>query len=254
MTQRIALGLQYDGSQYHGWQIQPHQNTVQLQVQHALSQIANTPIHITCAGRTDVGVHAKEQVIHFDTEVERSFDAWQRGTNSLLPSDIAIQWARRVSDSFHARFSAIDRSYEYIIYNAPIRSALYARNTTWHHIPLDHTLMASGAQHLLGTHDFSAFRDADCQAKTPIRTVTNVTVVRENEFIKINITANAFLHHMVRNIVGILLPIGAGLKSPVWVLDVLNTKDRKQAGITAPSQGLTLTKVGYPQEWFLGSN
>jgi tRNA pseudouridine38-40 synthase len=245
MIQRIALGIEYDGSGYHGWQIQPDQNTVQGQLQRALSQIANTPIQITCAGRTDVGVHAKGQVVHFDTPIYRPLDTWIRGTNSVLPTDIVVQWARTVPETFHARFSAISRSYEYIIYNAPIRSALYARHTTWHRHPLDHVLMAQAAQFLLGTHDFSAFRDSDCQAKTATRTIQILTITRDGDFIKINITANAFLHHMVRNIVGVLLPIGAGFKSPLWAQEVLASCDRKQAGITAQPQGLTLINVGY---------
>lgn len=246
MNQRIALGIEYDGSSYHGWQIQPQQNTVEGQLERALSQIADVPINVTCAGRTDVGVHAKGQVVHFDTPIERPLETWVRGANSVLPPDIVVQWARTVPDTFHARFSAINRSYEYIIYNAPIRSALYARQSTWYRHPLNHDLMAQAAQFLLGTHDFTAFRDADCQAKTSVRTITRLTVTRKDAFVKINITANAFLHHMVRNIVGVLLPIGAGFKAPEWAKEVLESRDRKQAGVTALSQGLTLMEVGYP--------
>jgi tRNA pseudouridine38-40 synthase len=242
---RIALGIEYDGSHYHGWQIQPDQNTVEGQLERALSKIADMPINVVCAGRTDVGVHSKGQVVHFDTALTRDLDAWVRGTNSKLPSDIVVQWASVVPENFHARFSALSRSYEYIIYNAPIRSPLYARHATWHRYPLDHVLMAQAAHYLIGTHDFSAFRDSNCQAKTATRTILALSVVREHAFIKINITANAFLHHMVRNIIGVLLPIGAGFKSPQWALEVLKSKDRKQGGVTAPSQGLTLMAVAY---------
>ncbi|HLF67111.1 MAG TPA: tRNA pseudouridine(38-40) synthase TruA [Gammaproteobacteria bacterium] len=244
-THRIALGIEYDGSAYHGWQIQPTQNTVEGQINRALTQIANTPIKVTCAGRTDVGVHAKGQVAHFDTHAERPLDAWVRGVNSLLPPDIAIQWARIVPDTFHARFSAKSRSYRYVIYNMPTRSALYARQMTWYRHPLNHVLMNEAAQYFIGTHDFSALRDADCQAKTPIRTISKIDISRADEFITVHITANAFLHHMVRNLMGVLLPIGSGLQPPRWADEVLKGKDRKQAGITAPSQGLTLMAVEY---------
>lgn len=245
MNHRIALGIEYDGSQYHGWQIQPDQNTVQGQLQRALSQIADEKIEVVCAGRTDVGVHAKGQVVHFDTEVDRPLDAWLRGTNSLLPQDINVQWAKNVSNDFHARYCAKSRSYEYIIYNAPVRSALYARMSTWYRYALNEKLMQEASQYLLGEHDFSAFRDADCQAKTATRNIQILTVERKGDFIHINITANAFLHHMVRNIIGVLLPIGAGLKTPQWAQEVLNSRDRKQAGITALPQGLTLLSVRY---------
>ncbi len=249
MHTRIALGIEYEGSAYHGWQIQPNQNTVQGQLHRALSQVADMPVEVVCAGRTDVGVHAKGQVVHFDTTVKRSLDAWVRGANSFLPKDIVVQWARDVPDTFHARYSAKSRSYEYVIYNHPTRSALYARFTTWHRYPLNHKLMSEAAQYLIGTHDFSAFRDADCQAKTPTRTIQALTITRDNDFIKISITANAFLHHMVRNIVGVLLPIGAGQKPITWAKEVLESRDRKQAGITAPSQGLTLMQVNYELEF-----
>ncbi len=244
-TYRIALGIEYDGCGYHGWQIQPTQNTVEGQVTRALSKIANTPIKITCAGRTDVGVHALGQVVHFDTDVERPLDAWVRGTNSFLPPDIAIQWAREVPVTFHARFSAKSRSYRYVIYNVPTRSALYARQTTWHRKPLNHHLMKEAAHYFIGTHDFSALRDADCQAKSPVRTVTQLDIDRDGDFITVHITANAFLHHMVRNVIGVLLPIGEGIQPPAWAKAVLTSVDRKQAGITAPSQGLTLMTVAY---------
>lgn len=246
MIYRIALCVEYDGSNYHGWQIQPQQNTVAGQLNRALSKIANEPILTVCAGRTDVGVHAKGQVVHFDTQALRSLDAWVRGTNSLLPPDIAVQWAKVVDENFHARFSAMSRSYQYIIYNSPVRSAVYARYTSFHAKPLNHELMAQASQYFLGTHDFSALRDAQCQAKSPIRTILALNVSREGDFIKINITANAFLHHMVRNIVGVLLPIGEGVHPPIWAKEILLNRDRKQAGITALSNGLTFMQVEYP--------
>ncbi|MFA6037109.1 MAG: tRNA pseudouridine(38-40) synthase TruA [Legionellales bacterium] len=245
MNQRIALGIEYDGSGYHGWQIQPNQNTVEGQLERALSKIADSPINVTCAGRTDVGVHALGQVVHFDSPVDRPLDNWVRGTNTMLPADIVVKWAKIVPKDFHARFSAQSRSYEYVIYNAPIRSALYAHNTTWHRLPLNHELMNLAAQYLIGMHDFSAFRDSQCQAKTATRTIIALTLTRDGQFVKMNITANAFLHHMVRNIIGVLLPIGAGLKEPIWAKEVLESRDRTIAGITAPSQGLTLVAVQY---------
>jgi tRNA pseudouridine38-40 synthase len=246
MTYRIALGIEYDGSGYHGWQIQPQQNTVAGQLNRALSQIADEPILTVCAGRTDVGVHAKGQVVHFDTKAVRSLDAWVRGTNSFLPKDIAVQWAKVVDENFHARFSALSRSYQYIIYNAPVRSAVYARSSSFYAKPLNHEWMAMAAQYFIGTHDFSALRDSQCQAKTPVRTISELTVLRDGPFIKVNITANAFLHHMVRNIIGVLLPIGAGEKPPIWAQEILQQRDRKQAGITALPNGLTLMHVNYP--------
>lgn len=242
---RIVLSLQYRGTDYSGWQKQPGLITVQETVEQALSKLADQPITVYCAGRTDAGVHAREQVIHFDTNAERSLNAWVQGTNSYLPDTVSVNWARRTDDSFHARFSAVFRRYQYKIYNAPSRSALLSLSTTWHMRALDVEPMKIAAQALLGQHDFQSFRSSDCQAKTSIRHIMELTIDQNGPLIILDIKGNAFLHHMIRNIMGVLLPIGEGKKPAQWAADVLASKNRSVAGVTASPNGLCLYEVGY---------
>lgn len=243
---RIALVLEYDGSEYHGWQAQTGLRTVQHVVECALSRVADREISIVCAGRTDTGVHALKQVIHFDANVTRSTRAWIYGTNACLPKDICIKWGREMPEDFHARYSALSRSYRYVIYNASIRPALERRHVTWQYRQLNHKLMHEAAQFLIGEHDFTSFRSVECQSNSAMRNVHRVEVTREADKVIIDITANAFLHHMVRNIAGVLMAVGMG-KSPVsWAKSVLEAKDRRQGAETAPAYGLYLVNVAYP--------
>lgn len=246
---RIALGIEYNGTNYHGWQIQPNLSTVQLQVESALSKIANHSVNITCAGRTDVGVHAFEQVVHFDSDAIRQTHSWFIGANNYLPPDIRVQWAKVVTNDFHARFSALSRSYRYFIYNKPINSAHYYRKATWYPRKLNVELMHEAGQFLLGEHDFSSFRGTDCQSKSTKRCVTLLSVKRNNSMIVIDIKANAFLMHMVRNIVGVLIAIGIGKKPPIWAKEVLLACDRKVAAVTASAEGLYFMHVEYPEKF-----
>jgi tRNA pseudouridine38-40 synthase len=247
---RIAIGVSYDGSAYHGWQTQqPGVASVQSEVEAALSFVADHPVRVVCAGRTDAGVHATAQVIHFDTDALRSERAWLHGANNRLPAGIALQWARAVPESFHARYSAFARRYRYVILNTPVRPSLYARQVTWNHRPLDIARMRMAARHLVGEHDFSSFRAVGCQAKTPVREVTHLELVRQGPLILLDIRANAFLHHMVRNIAGVLMAVGAGKQEPGWVAEVLALRDRRQGGVTAPAYGLYLVAVEYPPEF-----
>lgn len=246
MMKRIALGIEYIGTAYHGWQSQTDLNTIQGQLEQALSRVANMPITVKCAGRTDSGVHSLGQVIHFDTEVIRTERAWTMGANAYLPHDIRVQWAKEVDNTFHARFSALSRRYNYYIYNQPIRSALLHKRATWHYYNLNLDLMRQGAKHLLGKHDFSAFRSIECQAKTTIREIQTLTLEQQNNLICMDIKANAFLHHMVRNIIGVLYKVGEGIHPPEWVKEVLESRCRQIAGITAPADGLYLVEVEYP--------
>lgn len=246
---RIALALEYDGSQYHGWQAQTGLHTVQQAVEHALSRVADSPVTVVCAGRTDTGVHATNQVIHFDCEKERNVRAWIHGANSFLPKDICIKWGKEMPAEFHARFSAVARRYRYIIYNAPIRPALLRSNVTWQYRQLDHRLMHQAAQCLTGENDFTSFRSVECQSNTPMRTVNQLLVTRSGELVIIDIIANAFLHHMVRNIAGVLIAVGSGKHPVSWVEEVLKAKDRRLGAETAPSYGLYLVHVNYPPEF-----
>lgn len=247
---RTALGVEYDGSDFRGWQIQNHEvRTVQGCLEQALSRIANSPIKTICAGRTDAGVHAIGQVVHFDTEAQRAARSWILGSNANLPPDISVLWACSVSESFHARFSALERHYRYVILNRPYRSALQRRRATWYYKPLHAELMAEAALHLLGEHDFTSFRSIGCQAKSPVRVVQALTVERRKDFIVLEAEANGFLHHMVRNIAGVLMAIGSGKRPTQWARDVLEKRNRACGGVTAPAEGLYLTGVRYADKF-----
>jgi len=242
---RIALGIEYDGSRFLGWQTQAGGGTVQDALQAALATIAGEPVAVTCAGRTDRGVHARGQVVHFDTAAARPETAWVRGVNAVLPESVAVLWSRRVPDDFHARYSAIARTYRYVLLNRAVRPALSARYAGWMHAPLDIDTMREAAGMLAGEHDFSAFRAAECQAKTPVRTLHLLDVEQRGERIDFVLRANAFLHHMVRNIVGTLVYVGKGRQRPGWAREVLESRDRARAAPTFPPEGLYLEAVEY---------
>lgn len=244
--QKIAIGIEYNGTNYSGWQSQSNLMTVQGAIEAALSQVADHPVSVVCAGRTDAGVHALGQVAHFESNAERSLSNWVRGGNVNLPASISIRWAKWVDNDFHARFSAQARRYHYLIYNHPVRSSVFQAHATGWHRPLNEIGMQEAARCLLGQHDFSSFRAINCQAKTSIRTISLLEVTRWGDFVRIDIKANAFLHHMVRNIAGVLIAIGEGKRPPEWAQAVLSVRDRKEAGITAPSRGLCLVEVEYP--------
>ncbi|MGR9114353.1 MAG: tRNA pseudouridine(38-40) synthase TruA [Gammaproteobacteria bacterium] len=246
---RIVLGIEYDGSAFFGWQQQTGRRTVQDELEKALSKIADEPIKVICAGRTDAGVHAFEQVVHFDTQAERALHAWLMGGNSKLPDDVRIIWAKAAVDDFHARYSAIARFYRYIILNRPMKSALLRKQVTWCYFPLDEEKMHRAAQHLVGDHDFSSFRAQGCQSKSPRRIMHFIEVYREQDKVIIDISANAFVHHMVRNIAGVLMEIGMGKQTVGWPRELLEIKDRDQAGVTAPPDGLYLGGVFYPEHY-----
>jgi tRNA pseudouridine38-40 synthase len=246
---RYALGVQYDGKNYSGWQRQINATAVQEKVEQALSKIADEPIEVICAGRTDTGVNAINQIIHFDTLKQRKDIAWTLGVNTHLPSDIAISWVREVSDDFHARFSATARQYRYIIYNHPIRSAILSHGIShWHH-ELNEQLMQEGAQYLIGKNDFTSFRTVHCQSHSAVRTIEHCNVSRQGRYVIVDIKANAFLHHMVRNVVGSLFRVGQGQESPIWMKEVLLAKNRCLAGVTAPPEGLYFVDVDYPSHF-----
>jgi tRNA pseudouridine38-40 synthase len=248
---RIALGVEYDGSEFNGWQSQPEGRTVQDNLQLALSQIAAEKISIIAAGRTDTGVHALEQVIHFDTLSNRPLSAWVRGVNALLPKSIAVLWAHEVPDDFHARFSAHARSYQYVLINRPTRSAVHHGKVGWYHAPLAVDAMREAAQHLLGEHDFSSFRAAECQAKSPVKNLAQLDIRQQGETIFFDLTANAFLHHMVRNIIGCLVYVGNGQHKPEWLREVLLACERKIAAPTFAPDGLYLRHIQYEAKWQL---
>ena len=244
---RIALGLEYDGRRFHGFECQPVRRTVQAEVEKALARIAASPVRVVCAGRTDAGVHALGQVVHFDTAASRPTRAWVRGTNTYLPPDVTVLWARVVDDGFHARFRALRRRYRYVVVNRSTRPALLDGRVAWEYRPLDARRMRLGARHLVGEHDFSSFRAAGCQARSPVRRVRRLDVSRSGERIVIDAEANAFLQHMVRNIAGTLVAVGSGDREPPWVASVLAARDRRVAGVTAPPGGLYLVGVDYPE-------
>jgi tRNA pseudouridine38-40 synthase len=251
---RIALGIEYDGSSYSGWQLQDGVATIQGALELALARVANTPIRVITAGRTDTGVHATGQVAHFETDVERSDFSWLRGTSRYLPDDVTVLWARHVSDEFHARFSAIERSYQYIILNRRERPAILHKKVTWEYRPLDTSLMQAAAASLVGKHDFNAYRAVACQAKSPVRELRELAVTRHGDFVMIHARADAFLHHMIRNIAGVLCTIGAGERPPVWAQEVLLSCDRTKGGVTAPPDGLYLKEIVYPDEFRIPIN
>jgi len=248
---RVALGIEYSGENYCGWQRQKHSPSVQENLEITLSQIADQPIKVFCAGRTDTGVHATNQVVHFDMSGSRPMTAWLRGANNHLPRDISITWAKNVENGFHARFSAVNRSYRYIIQNTESPTATLSGKVTWHRRSLNIEMMQQAVTHLIGKQDFSSFRASSCQANTSVRTVKKVEVFSLNRLIFVDIQANAFLHHMVRNIVGCLLRIGEEREPPYFVEQVLAKKDRTKAPDTASPNGLYLVNVGYPEEFDL---
>lgn len=248
---RIAMSVEYNGSGYSGWQSQPHAPSVQQVVEDALSIVADHAVAVVCAGRTDAGVHAWSQIIHFDTGAERSERSWVLGANANLPRDVSIHWAQPVPETFHARFSAVARSYRYIICNRWVRSGLQDQRATWVHAPLNEQDMHAAAQLFVGTHDFTSFRALACQAKSPVRTIHEFTVARQGELVIVDVTANAFLHHMVRNLVGVLISIGKGEQPIDWARAVLERRDRARGGVTAPADGLYFVNAHYPPEFAL---
>jgi tRNA pseudouridine38-40 synthase len=243
---RIAVGIEYDGSAYAGWQAQGSLRTLQAAVEGALGAVAAQPVSLTCAGRTDAGVHACGQVAHFDTDAARSLRSWVLGANSELPPDVSLCWARPVPAHFHARYCAEARSYRYVIVNRLARPALLASRAAWVHRPLDHERMGEAARSLEGEHDFSAFRAAECQARSPVRRMERISVERCGDFVVIEATANAFLHHMMRNIAGLLIAIGKAEAPASWARQVLEGRDRTRNAATAPAAGLYLLSVRYP--------
>ena len=254
-SKRVVMCLSYNGAKYHGWQFQKcGLPTVQQEVQLAISKVANHHVVVVCAGRTDRAVHSSFQVIHFDTTSERSRRSWVFGVNANLPRDISISWAGEVDEAFHARFSAVSRRYHYQIYNHPIRPANFAEEMTWCHEKLCEARMHSAAQSLVGTHDFTSFRAVGCQAKSPVRTLEYVNVDRYGDMLVIDVKGNAFLHHMIRNIAGVLIAIGNGSMPVSWCEEVLSLRDRTQGGVTASPCGLFLSDVEYPSKFGVPSS
>jgi tRNA pseudouridine38-40 synthase len=248
---RIALGVEYDGAPYCGWQSQTGGCGVQDFVENAIAKIAEHPIRIHAAGRTDTGVHAMMQVVHFDTEVARPESAWLRGVNAFLPATIRVIWAKQVDDAFHARFSAQQRSYQYLLVNQATAPAIHADKAGWYHLPLDIKAMQEGIAYLRGEHDFSAFRASECQASSPVRTLNVASIQAQNEFIIFNFSANAFLQHQVRNMVGALIYVGKGKYPPEFIKNLLENKDRTLSPPTFSPSGLYLTGVAYDEKFGL---
>lgn len=248
---RIALGIEYDGSRFCGWQTQPQGCAVQDALETALTEVAGERVATICAGRTDAGVHALAQVVHFDTGAERPESAWVRGVNALLPPTCAVSWSRTVAQDFHARFSAVRRTYRYVLLNHPVRPAADHGRVGWFHLPLDLEKMQGAARLLLGEHDFSAFRSSECQARSPVRTLGRLDLFRSGDYVVIEFCANAFLHHMVRNIVGCLIHVGKGKHPPQWLGELLAGRDRGRAAPTFEAAGLYLARVEYDAGWDL---
>ena len=248
---RIALGLEYCGSGFHGWQSQADGGTVQDVLEAALKLIASGPVGVVCAGRTDAGVHATQQVVHFDTEAERPLSAWVRGVNTNLPDGVAVRWAQPVGAEFHARFSARGRRYRYLLLNRPQRPGLWQGRVGWHHAPLDLSAMQRAAAYLCGEHDFSAFRAAGCQAKSPVKNLWRADVRRMGGLVVFDFEAGAFLHHMVRNMVGSLVYVGKGEQSPEWIAQLLAERDRRRSAPTFSPDGLYFRGPIYETQWGL---
>ena len=250
---RLALGITYSGSGYEGWQSQLSGNTIQDKLELAIKRFSNQNIRVNCAGRTDAGVHGLMQVVHFDTGLDREIASWVRGTNAFLPADIAVQWARVVPDEFHSRGSAIARRYAYVVLQSPVRPSIEAGRVGWIYRPLDGDKMRHAATYLLGEHDFSAFRAAQCQARSPVKTIQRIDIVQRpgSSYWRFEFTANAFLHHMIRNIMGCLVAIGQGFEPPEWMADVLAAKRRDAAAPTFSPDGLYFLGPVYEQKYGL---
>lgn len=246
---RIALGIEYNGAAFYGWQRQRNVNSIQQELENALKAIAQQDIEVTCAGRTDAGVHATNQVVHFDTTVERPLKAWTMGVNANLPDTIAVKWAKQMPEDFHARFSAVARRYRYVVYNKPLRPGIFLEGVSHYYLPIDANLMDLAAQSLPGEQDFTSFRAANCQSNSPFRNIHHAKVSRVGDFVLLDIKANAFLHHMVRNIMGSLIKIGEGEQGVAWIKQLLEMKDRTQAAATAKPNGLFLVDVEYPEKF-----
>ncbi len=257
VSKRIVLGVQYDGTPWQGWQTQLNGLTVQDRLEFALHKFTLQDVSTVCAGRTDAGVHGLEQVVHFDTTLERDMSSWVRGVNTFLPPSIAVRWATEVphhpneQDNFHARFSARSRMYQYVLYNNPVRSPLLEGKAGWVFRKLDVTRMQAAAQYLLGEHDFSTFRSVQCQAKSPVKSMYSIKIEQRGDLIMFTLHANAFLHHMVRNIVGSLIYVGNGSQQPEWLKEILDGRDRKFAAPTFMPDGLYLAKIDYDPKWQL---
>ncbi|MDD7805995.1 MAG: tRNA pseudouridine(38-40) synthase TruA [Endozoicomonas sp. (ex Botrylloides leachii)] len=250
--QRYVASIQYDGSSFHGWQrLNAGLATIQAEIEKALSKVANHPVDVVCAGRTDAGVHGCNQIIHFDTNAERTMRSWIYGANANLPNAISVNWVVPIDNDFHARFSAQCRHYRYIIYNHKIRPSHLSKGVTWTHRPLDEKRMQQAAAYLIGKHNFTSYRSVQCQAKNPVRTIVKLDISRHGYLIVIDIQANAFLHHMVRNIAGVLMAIGCGKREPEWAKAVLDAHDRKKGGVTAAPWGLYFVDVRYPEKFDL---
>lgn len=251
MAARVALGLEYDGRAFCGWQTQPSGCAIQDHVERALAEIHDGPVATIVAGRTDAGVHALAQVLHFDAQHDRPESAWVRGVNALLPAGVAVLWARQVPSDFHARFAARERAYRYLLLNHPVRPALLAGRVGWMHAPLDVDKMAEAALQLIGSHDFSAYRAAECQARSPVRDLRQASVSRQGQNLVFDFRANAFLHHQIRNMVGALVWVGLGRRPPGWIGELLESRDRRQGASTFAPDGLYLADVRYDAEWGL---
>lgn len=245
---RVVLGISYQGQNYYGWQVQVDRATVQAEVEAAVSQFITTPTQVVCAGRTDTGVHAINQVVHLDTDATRSENSWVRGVNSFLPPDVRIKWAKHVAPDFHARFDAEERTYLYVLRNHPVHSAILKGLVGWFHLPLDLEHMREAAQYLVGQHDFTSFRSSECQAHSPIRTIHHLHIRKQGNLFIFSIKGNAFLHHMVRNIIGSLVYVGKGKYRAEYMSELLALRDRKYAAPTFMADGLYLSHIHYPEK------